>query len=124
MCGLRVYRLVPVQDGSEGLSPELLLSKAETKDKTKKVLQRISNDTFKQQGRTLGKLSHSNPLVVFERVISTVKQMPNIISALVDSLRYHPHHHHHTLLTLLAHMLRNNLDTTGIHYIRVRMMDP
>ena len=76
------------QDGSEGLSPELLLSKAKTKDQTKKVLQRISNDTFKQQGRTLGKLSHSNPLVVFERVIANVKIMPNIISALVDSLRY------------------------------------
>ena len=69
-------------------TPELVLAKARTNDRAKKVTQRISNDTFKQQGRELGKLSHSNPIVVFERIIATVKMMPNIISALVDSLRY------------------------------------
>ena len=69
-------------------TPELVLAKAKTNDRAKKVTQRISNDTFKQQGRELGKLSHSNPIVVFERIIATVKMMPNIISALVDSLRY------------------------------------
>ena len=69
-------------------TPELVLEKARTNDRAKKVTQRISNETFKQQGRELGKLSHSNPIVVFERIIATVKMMPNIISALVDSLRY------------------------------------
>jgi THO complex subunit 2 len=68
--------------------PELILRKAETKDESKKVMQRISNETVKQQGRALGKLSHSNPIVVFERVVDNVRMMPNIITALVDSLRY------------------------------------
>jgi THO complex subunit 2 len=84
----QIYGSLQLATSGDKQSPELVLAKAKTKSATKQVLSRISNDTFKQQGRSLGKLSHSNPLVVFERVISTVKMMPNIISALVDSLRY------------------------------------
>ena len=69
-------------------TPELIMKKAEIREHSKKVMQRISNDTVKQQGRALGKLSHSNPIVVFERVIDNVRMMPNIITALVKSLRY------------------------------------
>eukprot|EP01052_Picozoa_sp_SAG31_P009618 SAG31_NODE_509_length_14732_cov_13.043600_6_plen_1068_part_00 len=68
--------------------PELILKKAAIKAESMSVMKRISNDSVKQQGRALGKLSHSNPIAVFERVVDTVHKMPNITTALVKSLRY------------------------------------
>ena len=68
--------------------PQMMLAKAHIRMQSKDVLNRISNETERQQGRALGKCSHSNPIVVFDHVVTNMTSMPNLIDAMVNTLRY------------------------------------
>uniref|UniRef100_A0A1I8JQY3 Thoc2 domain-containing protein n=1 Tax=Macrostomum lignano TaxID=282301 RepID=A0A1I8JQY3_9PLAT len=52
------------------------------------VMKRLTKDNVKQQGRQLGKLSHSNPGPLFEVVIEQITRYDNLVTPVVDSFRY------------------------------------
>jgi THO complex subunit 2 len=68
--------------------PLLIVAKATTLNKAKYIMKRITKDNVKQCGRQLGKLSHSNPGIVFDYVLSQVQSFDNLIVPVVDSLKY------------------------------------
>ncbi len=68
--------------------PELAFCKTITISDTRKVMRRLSKENYKQLGRLLGKLSHANPTVVFPVVLDQLQAYENLITPVVDSLRY------------------------------------
>jgi len=66
----------------------LIKAEAESRYNTRGATQRIANETIRQQGRVIGKVAHSNPLIVFQKLAETVQAMPNTILVLTDALRY------------------------------------
>ncbi|XP_076446186.1 THO complex subunit 2-like [Babylonia areolata] len=68
--------------------PKLIRVKADTLERAKYIMRRISKETVKPCGRQLGKLGHSNPGVLFELVLSQIQRYDNFISPVVDSLKY------------------------------------
>nr|KAI8743009.1 THO complex subunit 2-like [Biomphalaria glabrata] len=51
-------------------------------------MKRLSKETVKPSGRQLGKLSHSNPSIVFEYILNQIQRYDNLIGPVVDSLKY------------------------------------
>lgn len=51
-------------------------------------MQRMSKENVKLFGRRIGKLSHSNPGVLFDGILSKIQQYDNFIAPVVDSLKY------------------------------------
>ncbi|KAK7500593.1 hypothetical protein BaRGS_00008168 [Batillaria attramentaria] len=68
--------------------PRLIRVRADTLERAKYIMRRISKETVKPSGRQLGKLCHSNPGVLFELVLSQIQRYDNFISPVVDSLKY------------------------------------
>lgn len=52
------------------------------------IFRRLSKETTKQTGRSLCRLSHSMPTVVFDYVLGQVQQFENLIGPVVDSLKF------------------------------------
>eukprot|EP01116_Phalansterium_solitarium_P022218 TRINITY_DN7258_c0_g1_i1.p1 TRINITY_DN7258_c0_g1~~TRINITY_DN7258_c0_g1_i1.p1 ORF type:complete len:1434 (-),score=569.04 TRINITY_DN7258_c0_g1_i1:98-4399(-) len=67
---------------------ELIGCKAAALFESKKMLRRISTETIKQQGRNIGKISHSNAPVLFEEALTQVSIMESLIQVMVDGLKY------------------------------------
>jgi THO complex subunit 2 len=70
--------------------PELNMVRADTANETRKVLRRLTADSAKSTGRSLGRLTHHNPIPVFDPMLSQV-QSPNygnLIQPLADSLKF------------------------------------
>ncbi|KAH9492653.1 THO complex subunit 2, partial [Bulinus truncatus] len=70
------------------LYPVLIRTRADCLDRAKYIMKRLSKETVKPSGRQLGKLSHSNPGIVFEYVLNQIQRYDNLIGPVVDSLKY------------------------------------
>lgn len=68
--------------------PALLRKRADALKKIKSVMKRVSKETIKPVGRTIGKLTHSSPGVLFDYVLIQIQLYDNLIGPVVDSLKY------------------------------------
>ncbi|XP_001606603.2 THO complex subunit 2 isoform X1 [Nasonia vitripennis] len=66
----------------------LLRKRADAQKKIKNVIKRVSKETIKPVGRSIGKLTHSSPGVLFDYVIVQIQLYDNLIGPVVDSLKY------------------------------------
>ncbi|VDD77363.1 unnamed protein product, partial [Mesocestoides corti] len=68
--------------------PALLRKRTVILSRTKAVMKRLSKENVKQLGRHLGKLSHCNPGVIFDFMLHNIQMFTNLITPVVDSLKY------------------------------------
>ena len=70
--------------------PSLMLVRSKARAEMRKVVKRISTDAsmIKKCGKILGKLSHSNPIVVAHELLVNIERSPNMVQPTVDSLKY------------------------------------
>ncbi|WAQ98685.1 LOW QUALITY PROTEIN: THOC2-like protein [Mya arenaria] len=59
--------------------PALIRVKADCLEKSKYIMKRLAKENVKISGRQLGKLSHSNPGVLFEYILRQVEKYDNLI---------------------------------------------
>ncbi|XP_071787081.1 THO complex subunit 2-like isoform X1 [Asterias amurensis] len=76
------------KNSTYAVHPPLIRIKATTTDRAKYIMKRLTKDNVKPLGRQLGKLSHVNPGILFEYVLSTIQRYDNFIGPVVDSLKY------------------------------------
>ncbi|XP_029643856.1 THO complex subunit 2 [Octopus sinensis] len=70
------------------LHAKMIHAKVNCLERAKYIMKRLSKENVKPSGRQLGKLSHSNPGVLFEYVLSQIQKYDNFIVPVVDSLKY------------------------------------
>ncbi|KAM4695761.1 THO complex subunit 2 [Rhinophrynus dorsalis] len=68
--------------------PLLVKVKAQTIDRAKYIMKRLTKENVKPSGRQIGKLSHSNPTILFDYILSQIQSYDNLITPVVDSLKY------------------------------------
>ncbi|CAL8086593.1 unnamed protein product [Calicophoron daubneyi] len=68
--------------------PKIIRKQAEVLVRAKAIMKRLSKGNIKPMGRQLGKLSHSNPGLLFDLVLSTVQLYTNLIGPVVEALKY------------------------------------
>ncbi|XP_041075794.1 THO complex subunit 2-like [Polyodon spathula] len=68
--------------------PLLVKVKAQTVDRAKYIMKRLTKENVKPSGRQIGKLSHSNPTILFDYMLSQIQWYDNLITPVVDSLKY------------------------------------
>ncbi|XP_056665928.1 THO complex subunit 2-like isoform X2 [Monodelphis domestica] len=68
--------------------PHLIKAKAQTIDRAKYIMKRLTKENVKPSGRQIGKLSHSNPTILFDYILSQVQKYDNLITPVVDALKY------------------------------------
>ncbi|XP_066227917.1 THO complex subunit 2-like [Saccopteryx leptura] len=68
--------------------PLLVKVKAQTIDRAKYIIKRLTKDNVKASGRHIGKVSHSNPTILFDYILSQIQRYDNLITPVVDSLKY------------------------------------
>ena len=93
-----VLRLIPLEtryalygewkDTFYRRSPVLALRKAETERDVKAILRRLSTENVKQLGKSLGKVAHTNPTIVFAVALKQVESYDNLIGPIVEAARY------------------------------------
>ncbi|XP_051169390.1 THO complex subunit 2 isoform X1 [Leptopilina boulardi] len=66
----------------------LLKKRADAQKKIKTIMKRVSKETIKPVGRSIGKLTHSSPGVLFDYVLIQIQLYDNLIGPVVDSLKY------------------------------------
>ncbi|XP_052429659.1 THO complex subunit 2 isoform X1 [Carassius gibelio] len=71
-----------------GHHPLLVKIKAQTVDRAKYIMKRLTKENVKPSGRQIGKLSHSNPTILFDYILSQIQWYDNLITPVVDSLKY------------------------------------
>ncbi|XP_076148464.1 THO complex subunit 2 [Alosa pseudoharengus] len=71
-----------------GSHPLLVKVKAQTVDRAKYIMKRLTKENVKPSGRQIGKLSHSNPTILFDYILSQIQWYDNLITPVVDSLKY------------------------------------
>jgi THO complex subunit 2 len=70
------------------LRTPLVLKRAQVLELASRNIRRLAVETIKQQGRHLGKLALSNPVVVFTTILDQVEVYDNMIPTVVDSMKY------------------------------------
>ncbi|XP_073455534.1 THO complex subunit 2 [Aquarana catesbeiana] len=68
--------------------PLLVRVKAQTIERAKYIMKRLTKENVKPSGRQIGKLSHSNPTILFDYILSQIQNYDNLITPVVDSLKY------------------------------------
>uniref|UniRef100_A0A3Q3X0R8 THO complex subunit 2 n=1 Tax=Mola mola TaxID=94237 RepID=A0A3Q3X0R8_MOLML len=68
--------------------PLLVKVKAHTVERARYIMKRLTKENVKQSGRQIGKLSHSNPTILFDYMLSQIQWYDNLIVPVVDSLKY------------------------------------
>lgn len=68
--------------------PALTVRKAEAERDVKNVLRRLSTDNVKKLGKTLAKIAHTNPAIIFAIVLNQVQSYDNLIVPVVEAARY------------------------------------
>uniref|UniRef100_A0A8C5SMC2 THO complex subunit 2 n=1 Tax=Laticauda laticaudata TaxID=8630 RepID=A0A8C5SMC2_LATLA len=68
--------------------PLLVKVKAQIIDRAKYIMKRLTKENVKPSGRQIGKLSHSNPTILFDYILSQIQKYDNLITPVVDSLKY------------------------------------
>lgn len=69
-----------------------------TLQEVKRNMKRLSDSSIQERGKVLGKLSHSNPIILAKELIDKVEKYDNMIIPIVESLK------HVTTLTLDVHV--------------------
>ncbi|KAK7925589.1 hypothetical protein WMY93_007899 [Mugilogobius chulae] len=83
------YRLYGQWKNETYLSHPLLVKvKAQTIERARYIMKRLTKENVKQSGRQIGKLSHSNPTIVFDYMLSQIQWYDNLIVPVVDSLKF------------------------------------
>ena len=85
------YRLYFVwKNKSEKLHPDVLLAQKMATKETVFILKRLTKENWKAHGRTIGKLTHSNPGAVFDKILGLLQEdgYNNLIGPIVDALKY------------------------------------
>uniref|UniRef100_S4RS23 THO complex subunit 2 n=1 Tax=Petromyzon marinus TaxID=7757 RepID=S4RS23_PETMA len=67
---------------------QLVRIKVQTVDRSKYLMKRLTKENVKPSGRQIGKLSHSNPTILFDYILSQIQKYDNLINPVVDSLKY------------------------------------
>ncbi|XP_072398608.1 THO complex subunit 2 [Diabrotica undecimpunctata] len=70
------------------LYPELLRKRADSEKQIKNIMKRVSKENVKPVGRLIGKLTHCSPGFLFDYVLLQIQVFNNLISPVVDSLKY------------------------------------
>lgn len=73
-----------------GTNPLVLRNKGNVLLRAKNVMKRISKETLRQSGRNIGKLCYSNPVMPLNYVLLHVQSYENLITLVVDALRFLP----------------------------------
>ncbi|GAA5837682.1 hypothetical protein JCM3766R1_000555 [Sporobolomyces carnicolor] len=68
--------------------PSLSVRKAEAEKEVKSILRRLSTDNVKQLGKSLAKVAHTNPTVIWSVVLNQVMSYDNLILPVIDAARY------------------------------------
>jgi THO complex subunit 2 len=68
--------------------PALSVRKAEAERDVKSILRRLSTENVKKLGKTLAKVVHTNPTIIFAVVLNQVQSYDNLIIPVVDAARY------------------------------------
>lgn len=68
--------------------PLLADAKSNVLTETRKVMRRLSKENVKQYGRSLAKLSHANPVIVFNTMMEQIQAYENLVLPIVDCLKY------------------------------------
>jgi len=68
--------------------PILIEKVVQTLNEINKWLKRLAKDKIRHNGRTLGKLSHNNPVFIFNEIVKAVKSYPNQITSMIGALNY------------------------------------
>lgn len=72
----------------EGSNPTLLRNRGQILLRAKHYMKRLSKETLRLSGRHLGKLCCSNPVITLNYMLLQVQSFDNLISMVVDSLRF------------------------------------
>lgn len=64
------------------------MRKAEAEKEVKSILRRLSTDNVKQLGKSLAKVAHTNPTVIWSVVLNQVMSYDNLILPVIDAARY------------------------------------
>uniref|UniRef100_T1IQC9 THO complex subunit 2 n=1 Tax=Strigamia maritima TaxID=126957 RepID=T1IQC9_STRMM len=93
-----LLRLLPYQqryhlyarwkNDSYQIHPMLIKIRANTMKRISYIMKRLSKENVKPSGRHIGKLSHSNPGLLFDYILSQIQVWNNLIGPVVDSLKY------------------------------------
>uniref|UniRef100_G1QCD4 THO complex subunit 2 n=1 Tax=Myotis lucifugus TaxID=59463 RepID=G1QCD4_MYOLU len=83
------YRLYG-QWKNETYNSSLLLvkAKAQTIDKARDIMNHLTKENVKPSGRQIGKLSHSNPAILFDCILAKIQTCDELMAPVVDSLKY------------------------------------
>jgi THO complex subunit 2 len=68
--------------------PQLIRTKADCQEKIKYLLKRLTKENVKIHGRQIGKLSHNNPIIVCDYILTQIQRYDNFILPVVDSLKF------------------------------------
>ncbi|XP_047126503.1 THO complex subunit 2 isoform X2 [Hydra vulgaris] len=83
------YRLYALwKNQTYSVHPKLILAKAKIIKRAKYITKRLSKENVKPSGRQIGKLSHSNPGVLFDHLLDQIQRYDNFIGPMVDALKY------------------------------------
>lgn len=69
--------------------PALQVRKAEAERDIKSLLRRLSTENVKQLGKTIAKVAHTNPTIIFGVVLNQVQSYDNLIRPVVEAARYY-----------------------------------
>uniref|UniRef100_UPI00358DF603 THO complex subunit 2 isoform X2 n=1 Tax=Myxine glutinosa TaxID=7769 RepID=UPI00358DF603 len=67
---------------------QLIRIKVQTIDRAKYIMKRLTKENVKPSGRQIGKLSHCNPTILFDYILSQIQKFDNLINPVVDALKY------------------------------------
>lgn len=70
------------------LYPDLLRKRADSEKQIKNIMKRVSKENVKPVGRLIGKLTHCSPGFLFDYVLLQIQVYNNLITPVVDSLKY------------------------------------
>lgn len=63
-------------------------AKAQTIDKARDIMNHLTKENVKPSGRQNGKLSHSNPTILFDCILAKIQMCDEFMAPVVDSLKY------------------------------------
>lgn len=66
----------------------LLRKRADAQKKIKSIMKRVSKETIKPVGRSIGKLTHSSPGVLFDYVLVQIQLYDNLIGMYVSNVHH------------------------------------
>ena len=73
---------------TENISLEVALGRAHALKSIRKVMRRLARENVKQFGRSIGKLAHQHPTVVFSVMLDQLQAYDNLVPVVVDACKY------------------------------------